>query len=93
MSQYDDDDDDLFDTADEDEEEAESDLSADSSPASKVVQISPARVAHGLRQAAQQPKRRLRVRPMPPRMMAKNPQVVSMLLTRDDGRQIMFVRK
>lgn len=90
--QYDDDDDDLFDSTEEDEEEAESDLSADSS---KVVHLpSVSRNMPASRIARAQPvKRRLRVRPMAPRMMAKYPEVVSILLTREDGRQLVFVRR
>ncbi len=38
------------------------------------------------------PKRRLRTRPMSPAMMQKHPEVVSILLTRIDGRQLVFVR-
>lgn len=37
--------------------------------------------------------RRLRVRPMTLSMVDKHPDVVSIVLTRNDGRQLVFVRK
>ena len=40
-----------------------------------------------------QANRRLRVRPMTRRMAESHPNIVSLLMTRDDGRQLMFVRK
>jgi len=38
-------------------------------------------------------KRRLRTRPMTPSMMEKHPHVVSILLTRSNGQQLIFIRK
>jgi len=80
--QYGDDDDDLFDSTDEDEEEAETELSAE-----------PPVITPRLRPAPQSGLRRIRMRPMKPTMADKHPNVVTILLTRNDGRQVMFVRK
>lgn len=38
-------------------------------------------------------KRRLRTRPMTPAMMEKHPHVVSILLTRSNGQQLIFIRR
>jgi len=81
--QYGEDDDDLFDSTDEDEEESENDLSSDAAP------IRP----RPTMQARNAGKRRLRIRPMSPSMVDKHPDVVTILLTRSNGQQLMFVRK
>jgi len=86
--QYGDDDDDLFDSSDEDDEESESELSAE--PPAKPTPIAQARQSVMRREAGG---RRIRMRPMKPSMAEKHPDVVSILLTRNDGRQLLFVRK
>lgn len=86
-----DDDDDLFDSSDEDEEEAESEISGEPKPRPKPSHTPTPmqRVAHAQHAGG----RRIRMRPMKPSMAEKHPDVVTILLTRTDGRQIMFVRK
>jgi hypothetical protein len=82
-------DDDMFsddgddDDLDEDEHDAP-DLAADPRPI--TPRPSPAIVRD-------KPSRRLRMRPMTPRMMRSHPEVVSITLTRNDGRQLVFVRR
>lgn len=88
--QYGEDDDDLFDSTDEDEEENETEISADSGIKPRPILSQIARVTQQLNHSGG---RRIRMRPMKPSMAAKHPNVVTILLTRDDGRQIMFVRK
>lgn len=80
MPPLDDDSDDLFDTDDEDDEH---DLSSDAAP----IRPRPPQPA------PRQGKRRLRIRPMTPSMMEKHPNVTTILLTRSNGQQLMFVRK
>lgn len=82
------DDDDLFDSAEEDDEEAESELSAEPPNIAPRLVASAAKQLHAIAGG-----RRIRMRPMKPSMAAKHPNVVTILLTRDDGRQLMFVRK
>jgi hypothetical protein len=84
--QFGDDDDDLFDSTDEDEEESENDLSSDAAPIRP--RQSPMQTA-----ARSAGKRRMRVRPMTPSMASKHPDVVTILLTRSNGQQLIFVRK
>jgi hypothetical protein len=75
-------DDDLFDNADDD---TDNDLSSDVSQ----IRQSPA----NQQSARTNGKRRLRIRPMSPTMMEKHPEVVTILLTRSNGQQLIFVRK
>lgn len=80
--QYEDD----FDDTEEDEESLESDL-AEPKTAAPVIPIQKPQLPQ---KAAS---RRLRVRPMTMAMSEKHPDVISIMLTRNDGRQLVFVRK
>lgn len=86
--QYHDDEDDLFDSNEEDEEESENELSAEQPP----MQITP-RPIQTRQPANANGGRQLRIRPMKLSMMQKHPSTVSILLTQNDGRQLLFVRK
>lgn len=86
----DDDDLDMFggddDEADDDEAEEESELGGPAPDHSRPLPTAQA-IAR-----ARQGKRRVRLRPMTPKMRAKHPDAVSIAITRNDGRQLIFVR-
>jgi len=93
--QYNDDDGDLFDDDGDDEDGGEGLASDQPSPlARRVASAARAVATHEPRSMAQAAaSRRMRVRPMTPAMASKNPQVVSIILTRADGKQLVFIRK
>lgn len=91
--QFDEDEDDMFDEDEQDEGEG---LASDQPKVSKpkpqtLAQVAAQHRPQSMAQAAAS--RRMRVRPMTPAMMQKNPQVVSIILTRVDGKQLVFIRK
>jgi len=88
--QFDDDDGDLFD----DEQDEGEGLASDQPSRPRTIAQAATRATQSMASAASAvASRRMRVRPMTPAMIQKNPQVVSIILTRADGKQLVFIRK
>lgn len=83
---------DLDDEEDDILEDEEMGISSDGPPANAPGNVAP---IQGAKKQLQQEKqgRRLRVRNMPQKMATKMADVVSIMITRNDGRQLMFVRR
>lgn len=78
--------------SDEDEEAPEVAEIPKSAPQVEYRQPRPS-LSQPTRPIAVQKGRQIRIRRMPPRMVQNNPSVISVLMTKSDGRQILLVRK